>query len=534
MLGVFVSPGEWGIAGEFFELFKTAWEPAQPGRRYRAVLSTAGLPEGVDAECVLVYGSSPNQLDADSGVHADVHPTHRTTTWAGAVMPLYRPSCTFTGGKRSVCIEGDGLAYRFAWEGARGHRIGYDLLEEVRHLLTEGQPAEFASVPTLDLHVDALRSTLRTLQIPFVELAARPAGSPFICCLTHDIDFAGLRLHRLDRTVAGFAVRGTVGTLASVVSGRTTHAEALRNLKAVLSYPLVVAGVARDPWQPFADYERADGSRPSTFFIVPRRDDPGAGTGPGVEPARAVRYQASDVAGDLQRVSDGGREVALHGIDAWRDADRARQERREVAGASRGPVAGVRMHWLYFDREAPARLEAAGFDYDSTWGYNGEVGYRAGTSQAFLPPGNRHLLELPLHIMDTALFYPDRLALDTAQGLARCQPILRHAARSGGAVVINWHDRSLAPERQWNRAYTSLLDSLDAQSPLYATARDAVGWFRWRRSVSFDSTADGSIRLTSTTLTPGLPGGTIVVHRGPDQPPDERHIAATDVQVVAL
>ena len=42
------------------------------------------------------------------------------------------------------------------------------------------------------------------------------------------------------------------------------------------------------------------------------------------------------------------------------------------------------MHWLYFGDDSPKTLEAAGFDYDSTCGYNDAVGYRAGTSQVFL------------------------------------------------------------------------------------------------------------------------------------------------------
>ena len=34
-------------------------------------------------------------------------------------------------------------------------RLGFDLFEEVRYLLTQGQPAEFASIPTLDLHISS-------------------------------------------------------------------------------------------------------------------------------------------------------------------------------------------------------------------------------------------------------------------------------------------------------------------------------------------------------------------------------------------
>ena len=100
-----------------------------------------------------------------------------------------------------------------------------------------------------------------------------------------------------------------------------------------------------------------------------------------------------------------GSELAVHGIDAWRDADAGRAEMRQLTALTGQETAGVRMHWLYFDADSPRRLEAAGFDYDSTWGYNDAVGYRAGTSQVFRLPASENLMELPLSIMDSALFY---------------------------------------------------------------------------------------------------------------------------------
>src|SRR5581483_11263519 len=67
---------------------------------------------------------------------------------------------------------------------------------------------------------------------------------------------------------------------------------------------------------------------------------------------------------------------------------------------------GVRMHWLYFNESSPALLESAGASYDSSIGFNETVGYRAGTSQAYKPLNAAKLLELPVEVMDTALFYP--------------------------------------------------------------------------------------------------------------------------------
>ena len=67
-------------------------------------------------------------------------------------------------------------------------RLGFDLFAEVRHLLTEGQPTEFASIPTLDLHISLLRELIVSQGMALVEIPPLPAGHRFIVCLTHDVD----------------------------------------------------------------------------------------------------------------------------------------------------------------------------------------------------------------------------------------------------------------------------------------------------------------------------------------------------------
>ena len=80
---------------------------------------------------------------------------------------------------------------------------------------------------------------------------------------------------------------------------------------------------------------------------------------------------------------------------------------------------GIRMHWLLWDANTPSALERAEFAYDSTFGYNETVGYRAGTSQVFRPFGAQTPLGLALHIQDGALFYPQRLDLSEPEAEKR-------------------------------------------------------------------------------------------------------------------
>src|SRR5207253_9032885 len=135
-------------------------------------------------------------------------------------------------------------------------------------------------------------------------------------------------------------------------------------------------------------------------------------------------------------------------------AQRGMAERSAVAAAAGGPVVGIRMHWLLRDRNTPAVLESAGYAYDAGLGYNETIGYRNGTTQVFRPLGAcATLLELPLHIQDGALFYPDRLDLSEPDARSRCDRLVEHARGFGGVLTMLWHDRSHGPERFWGDFY---------------------------------------------------------------------------------
>jgi hypothetical protein len=513
MIGVAANPAETETVEEFFQLFKTPWEPALPGRRYRAVLSTRGCPLGIEADLFLVYGSPETAVDREARITVEQAPGPIDAEWEGTTFPLYGRAAFFAAGDAMLRHGHRALDHQLRNERGTLWRVGYDLFEEVRRLLTSGQPTAWAATPTLDIHIAVLRKLLRQSGMSFVEIPPRPAGHDFVCCLTHDLDFFGIRRHAFDATLAGFVARASFGTIADLLKGRRSFAEARRNWAALLSLPLVLAGFLRDFWQPIDQYDRADRGHRSTFFLIPFKGRPGVAPDGRATVRRAVRYQASEIADEARAAAARGHELAVHGVDAWRDEDAGRAEIAQVAPLAGRTTAGVRMHWLFFDSGSPHRLEAAGFEYDSTCGYNDAVGYRAGTSQAFRLPGSQHLMELPISIMDTALFYRRRLGLARRDALERCRRIVLHARRAGGSVVVNWHDRSLAPERLWERAYVELLDEIESTSPWFATVLETVEWFRWRRSLAFTCDRDGSITISAGPLRSGLPGASVEILR---------------------
>ena len=118
--------------------------------------------------------------------------------------------------------------------------------------------------------------------------------------------------------------------------------------------------------------------------------------------------------------------------------------------------------------------------------------------------------------MDTALFYPGYLNLSEEDAARMVWNLIEGAAEFGGALTINWHDRSIAPERLWGGFYLKLLQELKSRGAWFATAAQTVSWFRKRRSamVRFVPAEDGKIRIqASVKPDSGSPGLRIRVHK---------------------
>jgi hypothetical protein len=523
MIGVLCAPGERPAVREFFELFKTPWTFWEPGRRFEVVIvSSAATPSGAfDARLVIAFSRVEMHDDhASPGVPSRGR-GHTDVLEAGDLrLPLYTGTLALADDADLLghsAVNGGALVVESVTGSCATIRCGYDLFSEVRFLLSGGQPPEWAGTPTLDLHVALVRQWIVTAGIPLWEIAPVPAGHEFLACLTHDVDFLGIRRHRWDRTLAGFLLRASVGSLRGLVRGRCSVRQLLRNWAAVLSLPLVHLGVRPDFWLPFDRYIKADGEFRSTFFLVPFRDRPGRGLDGRSDRRRGVRYAAEETRPWLPRLRSLGFEVGVHGLDAWNDLPAATAELREVARLTDSVELGVRMHWLYFDESSFATLDEAGFVYDATVGYNDAIGFRAGTTQVFRPLSATRLLELPLHIQDSALFFPARMNCTESEALDLCRAVLDWTQRLGGVVTLSWHERSLVPERQWDGTYTWLLAQLRQRGAYVGSARDVVAWFSVRRSVDLQGVEIDPDRLHALSdpepSAAAAPGLTLRFHR---------------------
>jgi hypothetical protein len=519
MIGVLANDGDHSVVAEFFELFKTPWDFYRENVGYDVLICSSAPPSKSFARLVLVYGTEQRTFDRQNGITKLSQTNNAVLLYKQDRIPLYGECITFKGEGRATLVDdrsGDPAVLELNSRPQNFIRLGFDLFDEIRHLITHYQPCSHAPIPTLELHIALLRDLILTHGIPLVEIPPIPAGYKFVACLTHDVDHLGIRNHRLDHTAFGFLWRALIGSLINFCRGRRTLKQVAANWMAAFSLPFVYLGLVKDFWNQLEAYIELEKGLNSTFFLIPKKGDPGSMATGSAPKGRAAQYEVGQVGEQLRRLISARREIALHGIDAWRDAITGHGELEMIQRASGEREIGVRMHWLFFDEHSPAKLEEAGFAYDSTVGYNDTVGYRAGTTQVFKPLQVQRLLELPLHLMDTALFFPGRMNLSPKAARDVSGNLVKNAVRFGGALTINWHDRSIAPERLWDGWYVELLDELKKNEAWFGNAAETVAWFRRRRSAVIDtaSSDEKAIRLNVTLdeSRDDLPGLTLRVH----------------------
>jgi peptidoglycan/xylan/chitin deacetylase (PgdA/CDA1 family) len=516
MIGVGAKLSDQEVVREFFELFKTEWEFEQSGVDYDVIIRSACDFGGKsNARLVIIYGADIRATSFLRKVRT-VCRGDRILLFNKDRLPIYGSCLTFPDSSENDIVDEFTRNSVIVRLTQQEHQtvlwIGYDLWEEIRLLLLNGQPELYAEIPALELHIELLRGLLLQHNVPFAEVPPIPAGYKFIACLTHDVDHASIRAHKVDRTIVGFLYRAVVQSLFQFCSGRKSLGDLLRNWFAAISLPFVQVGLLPDIWSLFENYGEIEQGLPSTFFVVTK---PGVAgrlrDGSAAPKMRAVRYTLAKISRQLRRLLQNGHEIALHGINAWLTENEANMERAElqkaINEANSTAVVGVRMHWLYYDQSSATALDQAGFHYDSTVGYNRTIGYRSGTCQVYKAIGTERLKELPLHAMDTALLFPSYMNLTPAQAKAKIRLLIANAVRFGGVLTINWHDRSIAPERLWHRLYADIIAELKDSGAWFATASRAVEWFERRRAVKVMETVGATSASTDE-----LPGLTIKSH----------------------
>jgi peptidoglycan/xylan/chitin deacetylase (PgdA/CDA1 family) len=304
-------------------------------------------------------------------------------------------------------------------------------------------PAEASCLDPLDPPLERLRRSL----------GAEPprwGGSKFAVALTHDVDTPW--------RWTPIGVRGAAARLKSHALARRGRA-ALREARALSSVPVHRLRRTDPNWsfERVISIERERGAG-STFFVMAGHRHAADGASPETYDRLRPRL--------VETLRAGRAEIGLHGsYTAAEDPDRLQAEKDALEELA-GPVLGQRYHYLRIDPHRCLALVAAGFKYDSSLGFPGAIGFRAGIAHPFRPwdfatERPLDLVEIPLAVMD-ATFEERYLNLSAPQTEPHLMQLLEWAAEHGGGFSVLWHTDRFDPasSQRWDQLYERMIDKV--------------------------------------------------------------------------
>jgi peptidoglycan/xylan/chitin deacetylase (PgdA/CDA1 family) len=199
----------------------------------------------------------------------------------------------------------------------------------------------------------------------------------------------------------------------------------------------------------------------------------------------------------IREIDRRGWEIGLH--PSWEsstDLDEMKFQKERLETVVGHEIVSVRQHFLHYSIQHTPRIhdsiqhtprihEGAGLRFDSTLGFNDNVGFRFGTCHPWrlydLESDRRlSVVEVPLIVQDGALLRQDKgLRLDEDTALEYVLRMAGEVERVGGVLTLLWHADAIATP-VWLRVYERALSSLRDRNPWFASVRE-IGEY-WKKS----------------------------------------------------
>ena len=313
-----------------------------------------------------------------------------------------------------------------------------------------------------------------------------PDNKPYAVCITHDVDVISLQSNKENfrRMKHVFKTWSQQKTKQNMIIAF----ESLENItKSMFS--------SEDPYHRIEDWlkvEQEVGAR-STFFFAPEYVLKSHFTDCWYKYDDKLRFEGENitVAELMRELNRRGWEIGLHpSWHSYNSVDEMKYQKEQIEKVLDCEIVSVRQHYLHFDnRITPSIQEAAGFKYDSTLGFNDNIGFRRGTSYAYplYNIENNKILpvwELPLIIQDGAMFnHRKGMRLDKVKALEYIQMIAEKVKEVGGILTLLWHPHLIVDEISWN-TFQEGLKMLQKDDPWFASVREIGDW--WSNNVKID------------------------------------------------
>lgn len=230
----------------------------------------------------------------------------------------------------------------------------------------------------------------------------------------------------------------------------------------------------------------------STFYFAPSPLKRPAQWDPIYQFSDIVRFDGKriTVREMIRSIRQAGWEIGLHGsYHSAVDGEALKREKKCIEDVLGSRVTSVRQHYLHYDARITPRLQAeAGFESDSTQGFNRSIGFRAGTSFPYWCWDHMNqrclaTLEIPMHIMDGGLFTPNALEYDEESAICHILQLMDAVEKVGGCLTLNWHADKLNCSRYWN-SYKTVLEEAAARGAWgCGTGELSEWWLKWRDSI---------------------------------------------------
>jgi len=288
-----------------------------------------------------------------------------------------------------------------------------------------------------------------------------PEGKPFAVCLTHDVDIVSLYSFQQSVRKRSESLKNKI-SIAS--KGRSFIGFGVDIVR------IIQHAHSQDPlhcYEQWLEVEEKMGVR-STFFFWP------GWSSVNKHHASDCTYELADqvvfdgqncsVAEMIREIDHRGWEVGLH--PSWysfNDIDEMKHQKAALEAALTKDVVSVRQHFLHHDIRITPRIQAeAEFKYDSTLGFNDNIGFRFGTcyplrlydlqEETELP-----IMEVPLIIQDGALLNQKKgMRLDEETAFEYVVRITEAVEQVGGVLTLLWHLNAVINPPRWNLYLRSL------------------------------------------------------------------------------
>jgi hypothetical protein len=308
-----------------------------------------------------------------------------------------------------------------------------------------------AYLPVVNYYFRLLAKSIEVAYGIKLENKIHKEGS-FVTCVTHDIDIWS----KAWRTDVKSAIRrfdfGTlIKIVGSLISERYLHS----------SFNII------------KDFQSKYGFK-STYFFLPREGEYSGEKNADYDIKRSA-YQSI-----IKSLVADGNEIGLHGgFTASFDANELKTDLANI----NNPVVSNRFHYLMYDLNISTELIGTqGIKYDSTLGFNSIPGFRNGTSYPFFiynyqTKESSQVIEIPLMIMDVSIFSLNYLNCQTAEkGFELIEPILSQVKKTGGCLVINWHNNYFSETafKEWQKLFEMIIKYSKSNQSVFKLSKMVV------------------------------------------------------------